>query len=107
MVCIDPGATWHLASSLSNIVGDCNDTNDTIYSGAVEICDGVDNDCDGQVDEFVTNTFYQDSDGDTHGNAAVTTGGAGICMPPTGFVTGTGDCNDAENTIYVGAPELT
>lgn len=28
-------------------------------------------------------------------------------MPPTGFVTGTGDCNDAVAAINIGAPELT
>lgn len=32
---------------------DCNDANATIYNGATEICgDGLDNDCNGQVDEI-------------------------------------------------------
>jgi len=31
--------------------GDCNDENSAIYPGAQEICDGVDNDCDGTTDE--------------------------------------------------------
>lgn len=30
---------------------DCDDTNSQIYPGAAEVCDGMDNDCDGMVDE--------------------------------------------------------
>jgi hypothetical protein len=34
--------------------GDCNDLNAGVYPGAIETCDGLDNDCNGQVDEGVT-----------------------------------------------------
>src|SRR4051812_9270011 len=46
---------------------DCDDTNPDINPGATEVCDGLDNDCDGTIDQgFGTGaTFYYDADGDT------------------------------------------
>ena len=43
---------------------DCDDSDVNVNSGKVETCDGLDNDCDGEIDEGVTDTFYSDSDGD-------------------------------------------
>ena len=48
--------------------GDCDDRKTFAYSElTIEICDGSDNNCDGNVDEGVTTTFYADNDADGYG----------------------------------------
>ena len=72
---------------------DCNDGARGVNPGAVEVCDGQDNDCDGAVDEGVKLTFYADGDGDGFGKATQTTQ---ACSVPAGYVTNATDCDDTQ-----------
>jgi len=57
---------------------DCNDTNANIYPGNEELCDGLDNDCNGDVDDgAVFNTYYLDADGDGFSTGA----NIDMCLP--------------------------
>ena len=82
---------------------DCNDTDNSIYPAAPEICDGKDNDCDGQTDEDGQSEYFADSDGDGYGNPAVS---QFACSQPAGYVLDNTDCNDTDNSIYPAAPEI-
>jgi hypothetical protein len=55
----DPNQDWDGDGQTEN-AGDCNDNNASVYSGAEEICDGIDNDCDEIEDE---NTCDEDTGG--------------------------------------------
>jgi hypothetical protein len=82
---------------------DCADNDATVYPGAPEICDGKDNNCNGQVDDGAGNTWYRDSDGDRYGDPAQSTT---ACTQPAGYVSDNTDCVDNDATVYPGAPEI-
>ena len=82
---------------------DCNDASSAVVAGGVEVCDLLDNNCDGSIDEDVQRTFYADADGDGVGDAA---GGTVMaCTPPPGFSELDGDCDDTSERIRPGIPE--
>jgi hypothetical protein len=83
--------------------GDCDDGDADVGPSALEVCNGIDDDCDGQVDPGLTGTFYADGDGDGVGNDALSTV---ACSAPTGFVATPGDCDDGDAAIRPGATEV-
>ena len=83
--------------------GDCNDQDAAIHPSASELCDGIDNDCDEEVDEDGQNTFYADGDQDGYGDPDAATVG---CNAPSGYVSNSADCRDTNDTIYPGATEI-
>jgi hypothetical protein len=72
---------------------DCNDSPGaaTINPNAAESCNGVDDNCNSQVDEGVKFTFYADTDGDGYGDIASS---IMACSAPPGYVENNTDCND-------------
>ncbi len=83
---------------------DCDDHLGRARPGGYEYCDGVDNDCNGVVDDDVSGDgiWYQDLDGDGFGWALESTT---LCTPPDGYVRTAGDCDDGAPDTYPGAPE--
>lgn len=81
---------------------DCNDADYYIQPGMSEYCDGIDNNCDGSIDEGVTPTWYADTDGDGYGDPNVT---KLACNQPTGYTYDNNDCDDTNAYIHPGAQE--
>jgi hypothetical protein len=84
---------------------DCDDTDPAVNPDAVEICDGVDNDCDRRVDVDAEGapTWYPDDDGDGYGRDDLS---QVACEQPAGFVAEGGDCDDATAGIHPDATEV-
>ena len=88
---------------------DCNDQDAAVHPGADEVCDGIDNDCNGLVDEAdpgldtsTEHAYYADHDADSYGAGSAVL----ACSPPTGYVALAGDCNDSNPATHPGAIEI-
>ena len=82
--------------------GDCDDDDSAISPAAEELCDGVDNDCDGSIDVDATDASlgYADDDGDGFGDLA-----SPMWSCEAEGVTDATDCDDADADSYPGARE--
>ncbi|MFK7931129.1 MAG: putative metal-binding motif-containing protein [Myxococcota bacterium] len=85
---------------------DCDDQNASIYPSAPELCDELDNNCNGQVDEAAVDMqpFTPDKDEDGHGIRLLQPTMA--CSAPAGLAPMTEDCNDEDANIYPGNIEI-
>ena len=84
--------------------GDCDDSDSEINPAANEVCDNIDNNCNAEIDEGVTNPYYQDVDGDGFGLNGIDP--VMTCSPADGYVSNNQDCDDSNSAVYPGAPEL-
>jgi len=98
--CEVPGAPYVL------ITGDCDDADATVYPGVIDLCNGIDNDCDGNIDDdALFTTYYLDNDGDNYGDQLFA--GTTFCyVPAAPYVLDNTDCNDADASINPGASEI-
>lgn len=90
--------------------GDCADDNAKIHPEAAEICDAIDNNCDGKIDDAdaaldttTAKQFFRDSDGDGYGDPAKS---KYACVMPSGYALSSTDCNDAASSVHPGATEV-
>jgi alpha-tubulin suppressor-like RCC1 family protein len=104
-------------SGYSNVAGDCNDGNASRSPARTETCNGVDDDCDGSIDEsLIAMSCYLDSDGDGYGAGPLLTtlcadsarSSFGSC--PSGYsnqgAMAMADCNDANPAVSPGRTEV-
>lgn len=96
-LCSAPGAGY----VINNI--DCNDSSAVINPITIELCNGVDDNCDGQIDEGTLLTFYADGDGDGFGNPNFS---IQTCVIIPGYLTDSSDCDDNVNSINPAATEI-
>lgn len=112
----DGDGDGHAPTTAGACGDDCDDTRDDVYPGAEELCDGVDNNCNIDVDELAP-TWYVDCDSD--GFAASTDSSRVACSTPPSTVTGCGgawtsrrpvnetntDCDDSNADMFPGQTE--
>lgn len=82
---------------------DCDDTVGGINPEAVDACGGGDEDCDGEIDENPSETFYRDRDGDGFGVPDDT---LTACSAPSGYATLPTDCDDDQRNVNPSTPEV-
>ena len=84
---------------------DCDDAHATVNPDAPETCNGVDDDCDGEIDEDAVDapTWYADGDADGFGDPATP---LVACEAPEGAVADATDCDDATGEVHPDSDEV-
>ncbi len=100
----DPRIACEQPIGFADNADDCDDGAAFVRPGAEETCDGLDDDCDGEIDEDASDvaTWYADADGDGYGDAS---GEVMACEQPRGHVSDAQDCDDGDASINPEATE--
>lgn len=94
----------HLPDGYVPYGDDCDDDEAAAHPYATEICDEIDNDCNGVVDDSEEGLiFYSDNDGDGHGNPDEP---LYFCSQPDGTSGSPSDCDDEDAETHLGAEEV-
>jgi hypothetical protein len=80
---------------------DCDDTRASTNRLALDVCDGLDNNCDGAIDDETSITQYVDWDLDGHGDPEEET--PRVCPGEAGYSPLSNDCDDENPAIQPGA----
>ena len=98
----------NIREGLVDNLDDCDDDDVNISPDGIEICDGIDNDCDNKIDDNDTvvggegsglSMFYRDVDNDGYGNADLM---IERCIGIDGYVTDNTDCDDTKFNVNLG-----
>ena len=89
---------------VATLPGDCDDDDAAVKPQGLELCNGIDDDCDGEIDPEGTlgcSPFYEDGDEDGYGGAVSHC----LCGAEPGTTPVGGDCDDEDGETHPGAPE--
>ena len=111
----DAGAPTVLTCDLpayhADLAGDCDDLNAAINPSATEVCGGVDEDCDGLIDDEDSSldsstalSLWPDADADGFGDAAAEA--VLRCVAGAAEVTNADDCEDTLTDVNPSAAEV-
>jgi len=99
----DPHSTQRACDVPSGYIADqsdCDDADPERHPGARDICDGVDGDCNGVIDDLY---WWEDADGDGYGSPYSI---ELDCDQPDGHVDNDADCDDEDAAISPAAGEV-
>jgi hypothetical protein len=86
----------------SDEADDCDDSDANAFPGAEETCNGVDDDCDGNIDEGATTRRWVDADGDGYGDKFQP---VDVCGEEPGTADNDDDCDDGDAAVNPAAAE--